>query len=101
MEIIWTDKSVLDLEQIFIFLSAKSVAAAQKEIERIYLKISLLEKGFTKIGQQELLLKGNKKEYRYLVSGNYKIIYSRTVTGIYIQTIFDTRQNPKKLRLKE
>ncbi len=100
MEIIWTDKAVFDLKQIYDFLSSKSVSAAQREIQKIYLKASLLEDGFSKIGQAEPLLLHLKKEYRYLISGNHKIIYSITSTAIFIHSVFDTRQNPKKLKVK-
>ncbi|MEO5571695.1 MAG: type II toxin-antitoxin system RelE/ParE family toxin, partial [Bacteroidia bacterium] len=70
-------------------------------IEKIFLKASFLETGFSKIGQQEPLLKSYKRKYRYLVSGHYKIIYSVASEKVFIHTIFDTRQNPKKLKTRK
>ena len=37
------------------------------------------------------------EEHRYLVDGNYKIIYKRVKEGILITDIFDTRQDPAKI----
>ncbi len=46
-------------------------------------------------------MKSTGREYRYLVERNYKIIYSyqaeRQVS--YIETVFDARHNPEKLRV--
>lgn len=52
------------------------------------------------IGQEEELLKQRKIGYRYLVFKNYKLIYSvDTENGfIKIADVFDTRQNPPKLK---
>ena len=50
------------------------------------------------IDPAESQLKNRKKKYRYLLEGNYKIIYS--VEGILatISSVFDCRQNPKKIK---
>ena len=40
----------------------------------------------------------NKREYRYLVEGNYKIIYSLDEMVLYVAAVIDTRKNPKKLK---
>lgn len=39
--------------------------------------------------------------YRYLVEGNYKIVYKvyNEEKEILISTVFDTRQNPTKLKV--
>jgi plasmid stabilization system protein ParE len=100
LRIVWTAKAVSDLENIFLFLSSKSETAALKTIDKIYNSVSVFKKGFLKTGQKEILLNRLSKEYRYLISGNYKIIYSFSLTTVFIHTIFDTRQNPKKLKTK-
>jgi len=55
------------------------------------------------IGQEEELLKQRDVNYRYLVFKNYKLIYSvDTENGfIKISDVFDTRQNPPKLKRKK
>ena len=50
------------------------------------------------MGQQEPSLEALKKEHRYLMSGNYKIIYRIEEDIIYITDYFDTRQHPLKKR---
>src|SRR5262249_17987959 len=99
--IVWTDRAISDLNRIFLFLSSKSEIAAAKTVDKIHKKVSTLEKGFSKIGQREPLLGRYPEEYRYLVSGNYKIIYSSAKKKIYNNSIFDVQQNPKKLKVKK
>lgn len=45
-------------------------------------------------------MKAAGKEYRYLVEGNYKVIYSYQPekSVIHVEVIFDTRHDPEKLR---
>ena len=52
------------------------------------------------IGEKEELLEDRKQNYRRLIVTNYKIIYSlnEKVETIKIVDIFDTRQNPIKLK---
>lgn len=48
-------------------------------------------------GQQELNLIQLKQEHRYIVTGNYKVIYRFEKETVIIIDIFDTRQNPNKM----
>lgn len=48
-------------------------------------------------GQTELNLEKLNQKYRYLVVGNYKVIYKFVKDEIRIVDIFDTRQNPLKI----
>ena len=52
------------------------------------------------MGQEEELLKQREIHYRYLIFKNYKLIYSvDTENGfIKIADVFDTRQNPPKIK---
>jgi toxin ParE1/3/4 len=54
---------------------------------------------YPKIGQIEELLLHYVEEYRYIVHGNYKIIYfiNQVKNRIDIINVFDTRQNPIKI----
>jgi len=38
------------------------------------------------------------EEHRYLVEGNYKIIYKRVKEGVLITDVFDARQDPRKIQ---
>lgn len=45
-------------------------------------------------GQIETTLQKLNEDHRYLIEGNYKIIYRRIKQGILITDVFDTRQDP-------
>jgi len=47
-------------------------------------------------GQIEPNLEKLKQGHRYVVRGNYKIIYKAVAEGILITDVFDTRQDPIK-----
>ena len=76
VQVIWTDESLNDLEVIYDFIAEQSSKSAKKVIQSILSRTRQLE-AFPQSGspQQETDLK-IKREYRYLVEGNYKIIYS-------------------------
>ncbi|MCK4765579.1 MAG: type II toxin-antitoxin system RelE/ParE family toxin [Candidatus Aminicenantes bacterium] len=93
----WTNPAKKDLRNIFEYLSQFSKNAALRVINKILDKVELLEEGFTEIGQQEPLLEHKPDVYRYLVEGNYKIIYRVKGRRVIIATVFDVRQNPDKL----
>ena len=48
-------------------------------------------------GQIEVNLQKLGEDHRYLVEGNYKIIYKKVKEGILITDVFDTRQDPVKI----
>lgn len=97
-EVVWTIPAKKDLQKIYDFLAEVSELIAMRIIQNIISRARLLEEGFVKIGQEEPLLRTRNKNYRYLVEGNYKIIYNEMDNKIIIHAVFDTRQNPKKLK---
>ncbi|MEO5572299.1 MAG: type II toxin-antitoxin system RelE/ParE family toxin [Bacteroidia bacterium] len=60
-EVVWTLPAKEDLHKIYNYLSEVSEIIAEKIIQKILSRTILLEKGFTKIGQEEPLLKHRKK----------------------------------------
>ena len=48
-------------------------------------------------GQIEFNLEKLNQNYRYLLSGNYKIIYRISEDVIFVNDVFDVRQNPNKM----
>ena len=97
---IWSDEALNDLETIYDFLVEKSQPAAQGTIERILSRSKQLET-FPESGARQEAVKATVKEYRYLVEGNYKLIYSYQPESqtVHIEIIFDTRYNPEKLKV--
>lgn len=101
MKIIWTDFAVDTLKKIVEY--HKNVAnhiVAAKIRKEIFSSTRQLLKS-PESGQAELLLEDLKENYRYVLSGNYKVIYKVIEKEIVITDIFDTRQNPTKLNNPE
>lgn len=92
--IIWTNESLDDLLNIEEFLGNN--AYADKMIDKIIARSEQLQ-AFPLSGQ--IQPSKSPKEYRYLIEGDYKIIYSFRSDLISIHAIFDTRQDPDKLNL--
>lgn len=97
LKVLWTDTASGQLEDIFDYYKVKAnLTVARKLVKGIVQKTASLSKR-PRRGQREDLLADRAKEYRYLIEGNYKIIYWLEETAIYIAAVFDTRQNPDKI----
>lgn len=100
MKIFWTAFAKRELRNIYDYYKLKaSPKIAQKLITEIIEQTNILDFQI-KIGQKEDLLSDRKENFRYLVSKNYKIIYwfNKERNRIEIVDIFDTRQNPFKIK---
>jgi plasmid stabilization system protein ParE len=99
LEILWSQFAEDKLYDIFHYYKFKAgIKIAKKIVNEIVDKTLILEQN-SHAGQIEELLIERKQEFRYLVSGNYKIIYyiNLETKRIIIANVFDTRQNPLKL----
>ena len=100
MRIIWSDFSSKILFEIYQYHKEKAgYPVAQKIKSTIFKSTKRLIKHSTS-GQIELTLENLGEGHRYLVEGNYKIIYKKVKEGILITDIFDTRQDPAKINDK-
>ena len=99
-QVIWSTEALVDLEVIYDFLAEKSQQAAQRIVRSLLERARQLE-SFPESGARHESLRNERKEYRYLVEGNYKIIYryQSEYQCVYIEIIFDTRYNPDKLEV--
>ena len=85
------------VEEIFnYYLEKVNFRTAQNITQAIIKKTEDLEKNPFLVPTEDLL-QNFKKDFRYLVSGNYKIIYFVKSNSIDIVNVFDTRQNPTKI----
>ncbi len=101
LAVFWTRFAGNKLDHIYEYYKAKaSSRIARKLITGIIDKTIGLEQN-PYIGQNEELLSDRPQNFRYLVFKNYKIIYwiNLNKNRIEIVNVFDTRQNP--LRIKE
>lgn len=96
-KVIWSVRSLKDLDKAHDLLSEDSLSSANRTVETVLERVGQLEK-FPKSGPVEQSLAHRKKEHRYLVSGHHKIIYRIEKQKVFIIRVFDTRQNPEKLK---
>lgn len=99
-KIIWSEFAETQLDEIYNYYEKKaSSGIAKKLLKGIINEPEKLIKT-PHIGQEEELLKQRKIQYRYLVFKNYTLIYSVDPENgfIKIADVFDTRQNPPKLK---
>ena len=100
LKIIWSEFAETQLDEIYDYYEKKaSELVAKKLVSGIINETSKLIKS-PLIGQEEELLKHRAVEYRYFVFKNYKLIYSVDYKSgfVKIADVFDTRQNPPKLK---
>ena len=96
--VFWTTRSVKDLEKITRFNA--SLYGFKKAIEIANLireHTEILENSsyeFSEIGQVDMEFSHLKRQYRKLINHHCKITYREGTNKIYINRIFDTRQNP-------
>jgi toxin ParE1/3/4 len=94
--VVWTAQALADLDLIYAFISTRSTQSADNIIQNLLFRTKQLQR-FPESGNVQQTQRAGT--YRYLVEGNYKIIYSYRSETVYIHTLFDTRQAPGKLKL--
>ncbi len=100
LKIIWSAFAETQLDEIYDYYEKEvSSRVATKLIKGIINETKKLIKA-PFIGQEEEMLKEREIHYRYLVYKNYKLIYSvnKEKGFIKIADVFDTRQNPPKIK---
>jgi toxin ParE1/3/4 len=97
MKVIWSDFATDSLHDIYkYYKEAAGENVAQRIKSRIFSATRNLKR-HPESGQIEPVLKQLGENHRYLVEGNYKIIYRKVTEGILIADVFDTRQDPVKM----
>lgn len=96
-KIVWTEFAIRNLKDIFDYYSTQANKKVAHKIRRQILNSSKQLIKNANSGPIEPNLIILNKNYRYLVSGNYKLIYRVINYNIIISDVFDTRQNPLKM----
>jgi toxin ParE1/3/4 len=97
MNIVFTDIAKARLKDIYIYYKQEaSLKVAQSIKDTIIDEIRKLKK-HPELGNEEAGLSHLNHVYRKLIIGNYKAIYRIIDNTIIIDTIFDSRQEPKEL----
>ncbi len=100
LAVYWSRFAENKLDDIYNYYESKAgTRIARKLIAGIIDKTIVLDNN-PHIGQKEKLLSDRPQNFRYLVFKNYKIIYwiNQNKTRIDIVNVFDSRQNPLKMR---
>ena len=98
MKLVYTEQALSCLEEALVFIAPK--VSPKKLIE---FRDQILNKADTLLlhpfsGQKELFLEQLGLGHRRLVEDHFKIIYRVEGEFIYITDIFDSRQDPDKMR---
>lgn len=100
-EIVWSNFAEKQIDEIHEFYQnkTKSLEIANGIIKSILIAPDGLQHN-PEIGQIEPSLVHRKLKYRYIIASNYKLIYTihKRKKQIRITDVFDTRQNPTKIK---
>jgi hypothetical protein len=96
----FTSRALKDLEKITKFnVLLLGIEKALTISNSLISSLEILENpkyDFFKIDSVDSEFKHLKRNYRKLINGYYKITYREGIDNVYINRIFDTRQNPNK-----
>ncbi len=98
MKLVYTEQAIGSLNETLEFIAP--MVSYEKLIE---IRNRILDRGDTLIlqplsGQKEPLLEPMGLGHRRLIEGHFKIIYRIEGEYIYITDIFDSRQDPDKMK---
>lgn len=100
LKIYWTDLAKIGVKSIYIFLKRKAgKEVAKKVTSEITSEVKSLM-NLPYLGQIEDSLQNKTREYRFLIYGNYKILYWINLDKYQIEIwdVFDCRQEPLKIK---
>ena len=99
--VVWSDTAIEELRSIYDYLYFQVSKRVADKISNAIVDKTLLLEQTPRVGQKEEMLAYLNKEIRYLIVGNYKIVYWIDENLVSVATVFDCRQNPQKLRIKK
>ena len=98
MNLIYTEQALNSLEQVLEFIAPEVTQNKLLEIRN-----RILDRADTLLlhpnqGQKEPYLEHLNLDYRRIIESHYKIIYRVVGETIYITDVFDSRQDPDKMK---
>ena len=84
-ELIWSPRSIADLEEIRAYIAADSTAWAELTVQRLVATVERLRQ-FPDSGR--VVPERQSPELREVVSGRFRIVYRRTPDLVEIATVF-------------
>jgi len=94
----YTPESKLGLKESLSILKGKVSEDKIKSIRKSILDRAEILRDNSEIGQLEPLLSHLEQSHRRIIESHYKIIYLVQEERVIVTDIFDSRQNPKKMR---
>ena len=94
MNVIWTNEALQETKAIYNYYKFRASIKVAESIKRKILSSTKNLNLHARKGQTEVLLKHKIGEFRYLLAGNYKVIYKIVEKDVYIMKVFDCRRNP-------
>lgn len=85
IELIWSPRSVADLEEIRAFIDADSPAWAELTVRRLVAAVERLQQ-FPDSGR--MVPERQSPDLREVLSGNFRVVYRRGATRVEIVTVF-------------
>jgi plasmid stabilization system protein ParE len=98
MRVVWTKSALASLQYIYQYYKRNVSITIALNIRELILTASLQLESFPSSGQLEEILNETKYTFRYIIRGRYKIIYTILKDKVFITDIFDTRQDPDKIK---
>src|ERR1035437_2906480 len=97
MKVFWTKFALDTLHDIYEFYKNNASVLVANNIKESILLSTRQLKLQPLSGTIEVLLQHMNEGHRYIIRGNFKIIYKIQSQRIYVSDVFDTRQNPTKI----
>jgi len=97
MKVIWTNFASEMLFEVFLYYKEQANVRIAKRIRNNLFQSTKALLTNSKLGQIELTLETIKEGHRYLIVGNYKVVYKEITEGILVTDVFHTSQDPNKL----
>ena len=101
MKVIWSDFASDTLISIYQYYKEAAIINVARKIKADIFKSTQKLIKNPESGPIELSLNAIGEGHRFLVVGNYKIVYKRVREGILITDVFDARQDPIKINDEE
>lgn len=97
MKVLITQHAKHVLSEIVAYYQRVGYGKYGRKIRALLIQKALLLAKFPLMGSEEQLLKELNLGHRYIVEGNYKIVYRIEGKIIYITDMFDTRRSPEDI----
>lgn len=98
LEVFWTKFALNELSNIYKYYRLNVGSSIASKIKDELIKVSQQLSEYQLSGVEEEYLRELKQGHRYIVRGKFKIIYKVYRDRIYITDVFDSRQNPQKIK---